>query len=151
MVNEAETFSQSPFASAEPKVYRFNLMYKLYHFGVGIAALVGAVVTYPFFPLSIVLALFSTFMIFRPFVMAVIVDHDSVTMKGMFSARSIQRSSITAVEFKTSGKSHSLILWGDLEQKEHLSIPDLFAFDDAWDDWWRSYRDLSDGKPLSLF
>jgi hypothetical protein len=151
LVNEMETMSQLSFASSEAEVYRFNLLYRLYHFAVGAAALVGAVLSYHFLILSIGLGLFSVFMISRPLVMAVSVDHDSVTCKGMFSENSIQRSSITAVEFQSTGKGRYLILWGNVDERENLTIPDLFAFDEAWDDWLRSYRDLSDDKPLSLF
>jgi hypothetical protein len=91
-------------------------------------------------------------MISRPFILAVSVDQLSVTFKGMFSAHSLQRSSITAIERQHRGRSNFLILWGNLDEKEFLRIPaDLFAFDDAWDDWLSTYRDLSDDKPLSLF
>ena len=27
----------------------------------------------------------------------------------------------------------------------------MFGFDDGWDSWLGTFRDLSDGKPLSLF
>lgn len=32
-----------------------------------------------------------------------------------------------------------------------LAIPDLFAFDDDWNNWLSTYRDLSADKPISLF
>ena len=35
---------------------------------------------------------------------------------------------------------------------EDLTIEvNLFAFDQAWDDWLSTYRDISSDKPLSLF
>jgi hypothetical protein len=37
------------------------------------------------------------------------------------------------------------------DEKECLVIPDIFGFDDDWDDWLSTYRDLSDDKPISLF
>lgn len=123
----------------------------VYHLAVGLAALVGAVLTRDFVALAAVLALFSAFMISRPFHIAVVVDHDAVTLKGMFSSESIELPTVTAVEVKKTGKGNLLILWGDLDLKNNLTIPDLFAFDDDWDSWWNSHRDLSDSKPLSLF
>jgi hypothetical protein len=146
-----ESMNQSSFASQEIKVYRFNWAYKLYHFGVGAAALIGAVLCRNFLFLAAVLVLFSIFMIARPLITSVTVDQYSVTFKGMFSSNSLLRSSITAVETQHTGKTPSLILWGNIDEKENLAIPDLFGFDDDWDDWWNTYRDLSDDKPLSLF
>ena len=143
--------NQSSFASQKIKVYRFNWAYRLYHFGVGAAAIVGAVLCREFMVLAIGLTLFSVFMIARPLVMAVIVDQSSVTFKGMFSTDSLERSSITAVQTQHTGKGDILILWGNIDEKENLAIPDLFGFDDDWDDWWSTYRDLSDDKPISLF
>lgn len=143
--------SESSFASGETRVYRLNLAYRLYHFAVGAAAFVGAIVVYRFLILSVALGLFAVFMISRALVMAVTVDPLSVTFKGLFSENSVQRASITAVERKHTGKANYVILWGNLDEKERLSIPDLFAFDEAWDDWLSTYRDLSDDKPLSLF
>ncbi len=135
-----------PFPSGKTKVYRFNRAYRVYHFVAGTAALVGGILFPPFL---ILLAPFSAFMIARPLVEAVRVDQISVTHKGFISERSIPRSSITAVERIVAGRSHSLVLWGNADQKE-LVIPDLFAFDEDWDSWWRSYRDLSASKPISL-
>ena len=80
------------------------------------------------------------------------VDQYSVTLKGMFSERSLPRSAITAIETRHTGKGALLILWGNFEEKEELTIPaNLFAFDEAWHDWLSTYRDLSNDKPLSLF
>jgi hypothetical protein len=116
------------------KVYRFNWAYKLYHFGVGALAFVGAILCHDFLFLAAVLVLFSIFMISRPLVMAVTVDQYSVTFKGMFSSNSLLRSSITAVETQHTGKNPSLILWGNIDEKECLVFPDIFGFDDDWDD-----------------
>ncbi|HLW83341.1 MAG TPA: hypothetical protein VKS20_14985 [Candidatus Acidoferrales bacterium] len=143
--------SESSLASGETKVYRLNLVYRLYHFAIGAAALVGAVLVHDFLVLSVVLALFGVFMISHPLVMAVTVDQYSVRFKSVFSERSLQRSSITAVETKHTGKGNILILWGNIDEKESLAIPDLFAFDDDWDNWLSTYRNLSDNKPISLF
>lgn len=142
---------QSSFASQELKVYRFNWAYKIYHFGVGTVAFVGAILCHDFLLLAIVLVLFSIFMISRPLVMEVTVDQYSVTFKRTFSEDSIQRSSITAVETKHTGREDIFILWGSIDEKESLEIPNLFGFDDDWNDWWNTFRDLSDDKPLSLF
>jgi hypothetical protein len=91
-------------------------------------------------------------MISRPLVTVVTVDQYSVTLKGMFSEHSLQRSSITAVETVSTGKGPLLILRGNIDEKESLSIGvNLFAFDRAWDEWLSAYRDLSDNKPLGLF
>jgi hypothetical protein len=141
----------SSFASTEIKIYRLNFAYRLYHFAVGAAALVGAVLCYHFLVLSLVLTLFGAFMIFRPLLAKVTVDQYSVTLKGMFSENSLQRSSITAIERKHTGKANLLILWASLDEKENLTIADIFAFDEAWDNWLSGFRDLSDDKPLSLF
>ncbi len=146
-----ESMNESSFASGGTKVYRLNLAYRLYHFAVGAAALVGAVMVYHFLILSVVLALFGVFMIYRPLVMAVTVDQFSVNFKSVFSENSLQRSSITAVETQHTGKGNILILWGNIDEKESLAIPNLFAFDDDWDSWLSTYRDLSDDKPVSLF
>jgi hypothetical protein len=107
--------------------------------------------TYHFLILSLALALFSVLMISRPLVMTVAVDQSSVTFGGTFSANSLQRSSITAVETKHTGKGDLLILWGNPDKREKLEIPDLFAFDEDWENWWGSHRDLSDDRPISLF
>jgi hypothetical protein len=146
-----DSMNDSSFATTEVKVYRFSRVYRLYHFAVGAAALVGAVKCYSFLILAVVLALFSMFMIARPLVMAVTVDQFSVTFKAMFSENSLQRSSITAVETIHTGRGDILRLWGNTDEKERLDIPGLFSFDDAWDNWWSTYRDLSDDKPISLF
>ena len=143
--------NESSFASGETKVYRVNWLFRLYHFALGAAALVGSVMVYHFLILSVVLALFGVFMISRPLVMAVAVDQYSVRFKNVFSENSLQRSSITGVETKHTGKGAILILWGNIDKKESLSIPDFFAFDADWDNWLSPYRDLSDDKPISLF
>lgn len=142
--------NESSFA-IETKVYRLNWVYRTYHLAAGAAALAGAIVVHDFWILSVVLVLFSMFMIARPFAMAIIVDQFSVTFNGLFSENSLRRSSITAIERRHTGRSNYLILWGNLDEKESLTIPDIFAFDDAWDDWLSAYRDLSDDKPLTLF
>ena len=144
--------NRSSFASSEKKIYRFNSLYRWYHFTVGVVFLVAPVLEHSPLIFSIPLALFSTFMIARPLTSAVIVDQYSVTLKTMFSERSLQRSSITSIERirMNIGNGTSLILRGSAEEK--LAIPvDLFAFDEAWDDWLSTYRDLSSDKPLSLF
>jgi hypothetical protein len=138
------------FASEQTKVYRMNLAYRIYHFVVGAAFLVCAALCYPYLFLSVLPALFSAFMITRPLLAAVIVDEYSVTVKSTFSARSLQRSSITAIERLHTGKENFLVLWSDPD-KEGLKIGDIFAFDEAWYAWLSTYRDLSDDKPLSLF
>jgi hypothetical protein len=144
--------SESSTVFPEPKVYRFNLTYRLYHFAAASAALIGAIVWRDFLALSVILALFSVFMISRPLILAVTVDQSLVTYKEMFSAHSLQRSSIKAIERQHTGRANYLILWVNLDEKEYLRIPaDLFAFDETWDDWLSTYRDLSDDKPLSLF
>jgi len=106
---------------------------------------------YHFLVLSVVLALFGAFMVSRLIFTKVIVNQYSVVLKGMFSEGSLQRSSITAIERKHTGRSNFLILWGNLDEKENLTIADVFAFDKAWDDWLSTFRDLSHDKPLSLF
>jgi hypothetical protein len=149
--------NNSSFASSENKVYRFNRLYRWYHFIVGAVFLVVAVLVavqthFELLIFSIPIALFSMFMIARPLTSAVIVDQHSVTSKGMFSVSSLPRSSITAVERLATGKGTLLVLRGNVEKREVLSIPvDLFSFDEDWDDWLSTYRDLSSDKPLSLF
>ena len=64
----------------------------------------------------------------------------------------MQRSSITAVETVATGRGPLLILRGNPDGKESLAIGvNLFAFDEAWDEWLSTCGDLSDNKPLSLF
>jgi hypothetical protein len=136
-------------ALSERNVYRFNSLYRWYHFVVGAVFLVAAVLMRDLWILSIPVALFSVFMVARPLTTAVIVDQYSVTLKRMFSENSLPRSSITAIERVNTGRGTLLTLWGDMEE---LSIPvNLFAFDEAWDEWLSAYRDLSSDKPLSLF
>jgi len=143
---------KSSFGSSETKIYRFNSFYRWYHFVVGAVFLVAAVLMHSFLILSIGIALFSVFMISRPLIVAVIVDRDSVRLKGMFSEKSLQRCSITAIERRNTGRGTLLILRGNSEEREELTIAvNLFAFDEAWDDWLGTYRDLSSDKPLSLF
>jgi hypothetical protein len=143
---------RSSFASSERKVYRFNRFYRWYHFFIGAVFLGAAVAFHHFLIVSIVAALFSGFMISRPLVAAVTVDQHSVTLKGMFSEHSLRRSSITAVETVSTGKGPLLILRGNIDEEESLAIGvNLFAFDQAWDEWLSTCRDLSDNKPLSLF
>jgi hypothetical protein len=138
--------------SSETRLYRFNGLYRWYHFIVGAIFLVTSVLSYYLWFLSIPLALLSVFMVTRPLTSAVIVDQYSVTLKTMFSARSLQRSSITAIERVSTGRGTLLRLWSNTEKKEQLVIPvNLFAFDEDWDDWLSTYRDLSSDKPLSLF
>ena len=144
--------NNSSFASSERKVYRFNSVYRWYHFIAGAVFLVVAVLIHELLVFSIPIALLSAFMIARPLTSAVTVDQYSVTCKGMFSENSLRRSSITAIERVNKGRGTLLILRGDLEEKEELSILiNFFAFDQAWDDWLSAYRDLSSDKPLSLF
>lgn len=144
--------NESSFASSEGKVYRFNRFYRWYHFVVGSVFLVTAVVVHDFLILSILVALFSVFMIARPIVTSVTLDQYSVTVKGMFSEGSLRRSFITAIETRATGRGTLLILRSDTDEKEELTIGvNLFAFDDAWDDWLKTYRNLSHDKPLNLF
>jgi hypothetical protein len=148
------------FASSEIRVYRFNRLYRWYHFSVGVIFLVIAVLaavqavqTYSgFLIISIPMALLSAFMIARPLTTAVIVDQQSVIFKTMFSKSSMPRSSITAIERVATGKGTLLVLRGSVEKEKELSIPIiLFCFDEDWDDWLNTYRDLSGDTPLSLF
>lgn len=142
--------NKSSFALSEKKVYRFNSLYRWYHFVTGAVFLVVAVLIRDLWIFSIPLVLLSVFMVARPLTRAVIVDQYSVTLKNMFSQNSLPRSSITTIERVSSGKGTFLRLRGNVE--EELSIPVfLFAFDEAWDDWLSTYRDLSSDKPLSLF
>ena len=141
---------ESSFASQELKVYRLTWYYQLYHFAIGAAALVGAAKCYDFLILAVVLALFSVFMIARPLVMEVTVDPSYIMFRGVFSSNSLQRSSITAVETKNTGKGNILIFWGNIDEKESLAIPDIFSFDEAWKNWLITYRDLSNDKPINL-
>lgn len=150
--------NESSFVSGEAKIYRLHLLYRLYYFAIGVAALVGAVkvyqavmVDYHFLIFSVVLALLGVFSIYSPLVMAVTVDQNSVTIRGVFSKKSLQRSSIIAIETKHTGKGSLLILQGDIDKKERLEIPAIFAFDDDWNNWLNTYRDFSDDKPISLF
>ena len=122
-LREIEAMNKSSFASKETKVYRLTLLYRVYHFVVGIAALVGAVWCYHFLILAAGLALFSVFMIARPLVMKVTVDQQSVAVKGMFSESSMQRSSITAFERIHTGKGSCLMLRGN-DESQSLMIPD---------------------------
>jgi len=142
--------NKSSFASSEKKVYRFNSLYRWYHFVVGAAFLVAAALMRDIWIFSVPFVLLSAFMVARPLAMAVIVDQHSVTLKRMFSENSLPRSSITTIERVNNGKGTLLRLRGNVEGE--LSIPVfLFAFDEAWDDWLSTYRDLSSDKPLSLF
>jgi hypothetical protein len=148
--------NNSSFASSETKVYRFNRLYRWYHFIIGVIVLVAAVLVAVQTPelliISILMALFSAFMIARPLTTAVIVDQQSITFKAMFSKSSLPRSSITAIERVATGRGTLLVLRGNVEKEEELSIPIiLFCFDEDWDDWLNTYRDLSDDRPLSLF
>ncbi len=149
--------NNSSFASSGNKVYRFNRLYCWYHFIVGVVFLVVAVLVAVLthnglLIFSILIAVFSVFMIARPLTSAVIVDQYSVTSKGMFSESSLPRSSITAIERIATGKGILLILRGNVEKKEELAIPvNLFSFDEDWDNWLSTYTDLSSDKPLSLF
>jgi hypothetical protein len=143
---------KSSFASSETRTYRFNALYQWYHFIVGAFFLVAAALVHDFLVLSIGSALFSVFMISRPLRVAVIVDRNSITLRGVFSQGSLQRSSITAIERRNTGRGTLLVLRSSIEEKEELAIAlNLFAFDEAWDDWLGQYRDLSSDKPLSLF
>jgi hypothetical protein len=138
---------RAPFASSEKKVYRFNLFYRWYHFITGGVFLCVAVATHDFRVLSIGAALFSVFMIYRPLATAVAIDPLSVTLKTMFSARPVPRSSIAAIETVT-GKG-SWVIFRATDGKELLRIRvDMFSFDQAWDEWLSTYRNLND---LSLF
>ena len=148
---DLKEMNEVSFTSIEPKVYRLTWVYRLYHFAVAAAALAAAIKVRDFLSFAIVLALFSVFMISRALVMAVTVDQFSVAFKTLFSETALQRSSVTAVETRHSGKGSLLILWGNIDEKEQLVIPCLFAFDEDWDRWISTLRDLSDDKPLTLF
>jgi hypothetical protein len=125
-------------------------LYRLYHFAVGVAALVGAIMSHDFLIMSVGLGLFSVFMIARPLVMKVTVDQYSVTVQWIFKENSLQRSSITAFERIHTGKDNYLMLRGN-DENDLLMVPDMFSFDEAWEDWLSADRDLSDDKPISLF
>jgi hypothetical protein len=144
--------NNSSFASSEKKVYRFNSLYRWYHFVVGAVFLVVAVMIHELWVFSIAIALFSAFMIARPLRSAVIVDQYSVTSKGMFSEHSLPRASITAIRRVNAGKGTLLIFCTNVEATEGLSIAlNVFAFDQAWADWLSTLRDLSSDKPIGLF
>jgi hypothetical protein len=137
-------------ASREQNVYRFNGIYRWYHFLTGAVFLGLAVAVYKLLPLSIVLALFSGFMILRSLVTRVILDRHSVTLKTMFSEHSLQRSSIASIETVHTGKGPLLRLRA-IDGSEMAIGVNLFAFDEAWDEWLSTYTDLGDDKPLGLF
>src|SRR5579862_8778899 len=136
--------SKSSFALSETKVYRFNSLYRWYHFVAGSGFLLAAVLARDLWIFSIPIALLSVFMLARPLTTAVIVDQYSITLKSMFSENPLPRSSITAIERVNIGKGTLLTLWGNAKEKERLSVSvNLFAFDEAWDEWLSTYRDLS--------
>jgi hypothetical protein len=138
---------RTPFASSEKKVYRFNLFYRWCHFITGGVFLCVAVATHDLWVLSIGAALFSAFMIYRPLATAVAIDPLSVTLKTIFSERSVPRFSIAATEIVV-GKGCWLIFRA-IDGKELLRIRvDIFSFDQAWDEWLSTYKNLND---LSLF
>jgi hypothetical protein len=144
--------NNSAFASSERKAYRFNGLYRWYHFIVGAVFLVVAVLVRDLYVVSIPIALLAAFMIARPLRCAVMVDQYSVTLKGVFSENSLPRSSITAIRRVSTGKGTSLMFCSNTEATEGLSIGvNLIAFDQAWDDWLGTFRDLSSDRPLSLF
>jgi hypothetical protein len=145
-----KALDRSSFASSEKKVYRFNSLYRWYHFAVGAVFLVTAVVKNTPLIFLIPILLFSAFMIARPLTSAVTVDQYSVTLKTMFSEHSLNRSSITSIERVNTGKGTSLILRGNTKEELVIGV-NLFAFDQAWDDWLSTYKDLSSDKPLRLF
>jgi hypothetical protein len=128
-----------------------TLTYRLYHFVVGAAGLIDAAMAYSFLALSILLVLFSVFMISRALLASVTLSPSSVTLKGLFLKNSVQRSSIIAIERQHTDRGNYLTRWVNLEEKKGLTIGDLFAFDQTWDDWLSTYRDISDDKPLRLF
>lgn len=135
------------------KVYKFNSLYRWYHFVFGAVFFVAgvAVLTRGLWILSIPIALLSIFMVARPLTTAVTVDPYSVTLKSMFSEHALPRSSITAIKRVHAGKGTQLVLLGN-HDRENLAIPlSLFAFDQDWDEWLSTCRDLSSDKPLSLF
>jgi hypothetical protein len=140
---------ESAIGHAEPKVYRYNRTWQLYHFGIGTLALILAAVLYRAWLLSAVVALFAVFMIARPLIARVILDIDEIIVKGMFGENSLQRSCITSYERVHTGKANYVVLRGGGED-EVLEIPDMFRFDGAWDDWLKTLRDVSDDKPLSI-
>ena len=140
--------TDSSFPTQGTKIYRLSSVYRVYHFTVGIAALVVAIWCYRLPIAPLVLALFGIFMIARPLALKVTVDQDSVTLNGVFRQRSIQRSSIEEFERVHAGRDNYLLLRGSAG--ESLMIPDLFAFDEAWDDWLSTYKDVSDNKLISL-
>lgn len=142
--------TETSFPMEGTKVYRLSTVYRVYHFTVGSAALLGAVWGYRLPIASFMLALFGISMIARPLALKVIVDHDIVTVKGIFRQRSIRRSSIDEFERVHAGRDNYLLLRASTTG-ESLMVPDLFAFDDDWDDWLRNYRDVSEDKPISLF
>jgi hypothetical protein len=143
----ANQHGERPICFLEKKVYRFNLFYRWYHFITGGVFLCGAVAAHDLWVLSIGAALFSAFMIYRPLVTALAIDPLSVTLKTMFSERSVPRSSIAAIETVT-GKG-SWVIFRAIDGKELLRIRvDLFSFDLEWDEWLTTYKNLND---LSLF
>ncbi len=142
--------SETSFASSETRVYRLSLLYRVYHFAAGTAALVAAILTYHFLILSVGLFLFAMFMIARPLILKVTVDQSSVTVKGMFDESSLQRSAITAFERIHTARDNYIMLRGT-DGGDFLMIPEMYKFDEAWDDWLRTLKDFSDDKPLTLF
>jgi hypothetical protein len=137
-------------ASWEKKVYRFNGIYRWYHFITGAVFLGFAGAVHEFWVLSIVIALFAGFMILRPIATSLTLDQNSITLKTTFSEHSLERSSIASIERVNTGKGGLLRLRAIDGSEMNIGVG-LFAFDEAWNEWLSTYTDLSDDKPLTLF
>ena len=81
----------------------------------------------------------------------VILDQDSVTLRGILGTKSIRRSSVRSYLIEQRGRQGTFIrLISNLPHESDLLIPKRFAFDDAWREWISSLTDFAKKQEASF-
>ena len=73
----------------------------------------------------------------------VVLDQESVTVRGVFFTQSIRRHSVSSYLIDPGGRNQatSIRLISNLPGESNLDVPKLYAFDDAWHKWISSLPD----------
>ncbi len=74
----------------------------------------------------------------------VVLDQESVTVRGVFFTQSIRRHSVSSYLIDPGGRNQatSIRLISNLPGESNLDVPKLYAFDDAWKQWISSLPDV---------
>jgi hypothetical protein len=85
-----------------------------------------------------------------PMFSRVVLDDDSITVKGILKSRSLQRSAIAGIKFRGTRSGRYAVLEGAAPARKRFVVPLCYRFDERWDKWISTLKNLDeaeDGAP----